>query len=373
MSNWSVIIKAEITDDWSAGVEYLPSNIKYSVKHGSDDPCAIGFDISMSDPLLTADQFGPWRSEWQLLEDETTVINQGIITKTQPVANDRVQVSGEDYLTYLKKRIYPFDYTTFSDAAAGTPFVVGIGDARGTNGYVDQIIYDLISDVEALSNTLGITVASSGTFEQLVSYTILPGDTTTIFDHLSTLAQQDGQLGFEYYVDINKILWIYADRYDPGPSRYLNLLDADIVSMDWANNGVIASVEIGFGVYHEMSSQYVSSATMTRYRRLEDIQEFGDSYIQQAPIDALTAAWGKLNAFPQHEVTITVYPERIIGPSDFILEHAGVVLNLDVDFFEPFHNIGGFMYRANQMDFTLSNEGDDIVEIELEQAYETVP
>src|ERR1700704_4091978 len=72
---------------------YKPSNINYIMRHGADGPSTIGFDIPMDDPFLTRNQFGPWRSEFRFKKDDQ-IIMQGLITKVNPIPNDRVQVGG---------------------------------------------------------------------------------------------------------------------------------------------------------------------------------------------------------------------------------------------------------------------------------------
>ena len=82
--------------------------------------------------------------------------------------------------------------------------------------------------------------------------------------------------------------------------------------------------------------------------------------------DALVSSYGKLNRSPQHDFTCTISADVIPA---LLFEHAGVVLNFTTDHFMPFHNINGIDYRATSMNFQLSNEGDNLIDLTLQQAY----
>lgn len=366
MDQYFVDVKAEVADSWADAVTYQPSNIVYLVQDMTAGPCTIAFDIAMSDPLLTQDQFGPKRSEWRFRLEGTT-ISQGIITKTLPIPNDRVQVGGSDYLWYLDQRIYPADYSTFPTALAGTIYISGVGEAT------DDIIKDLIDLTIAYdTDTINLVVASGGGFGSPVApFVIVPGDTSTILSQISNLAQQDDDIGFEGFINIDGAgvitLYIFATRYQVPPSLYPTITNDQIVGTPtWSNNGPTSTVEVGWGIGHVISSQSIYAPSKARFRRLEHSIDYGDQFKSQAMCDALVSSWGALNRSPQHDFECTIYADSI---GALILEHSGVVLNFTTDLFMPFHNINGVDYRATQMNFQLSNEGDNLVDLTLEQAY----
>ena len=214
-----VDVKAEVADSWSSAVTYIPSNINYLVQDMSQGPCTVGFDISMADPNLTQDQFGPKRSEWRLRYGGTT-INQGVITKVEPIPNDRVQIGGSDYLWYPTQRIFSADYTTIDSAFLTTPYISAPGVAT------DQIIEDIIALMNGFdSDTIIINVLSGGGFGvPLVPYTIIPTDTTTILDHINSIAAQDAAIGAEGFMSVDGAgvitLFIFSNRYQIPPSLY---------------------------------------------------------------------------------------------------------------------------------------------------------
>lgn len=393
MDDWHVQIRPEWNpnypsggsplefDDWSSAIYYVPINLNYTIKQGSDDACAIAFDIAASDPNLTANQFGPTRSEFKLLRNGDLVM-QGLITKVSPLVNDRVQVAGEDYLSYLGQRIFPYDYTTYQIACSGGPpsqpfFVPAFGTPSNT------IIQNMIDAINATLNTRVVYgVSSVGTFEGLTSYPILPGDTTFIKDHISDISQQDTQIGFEYYVDNSALLWLYANRYNVPPSNYVTITPQMCVGEpQWDNNGPASTVEIGFGLGNAIAGQSVYAPSLARFGRVDNIQLYGDSARDQDRVNSLVGAWGRFDRSPQHDFTVTVYADLVIpdnaeGPAfagAFYKEHAGVVLGFAGNWFTPFHQIGDadgpYYYRGTTLNFNLSNEGDLLCEITCQQCY----
>lgn len=371
---YEVDVKAEVADAWSAAITYIPSNITYMVQDMSAGPCTVGFDISMADPLLTADQFGPKRSEWRLRYGGTT-INQGIITKVEPIPNDRVQVAGADYLWYLTQRVFPADYQTLTTALTDSVWLGGPLYYSAPGQSTDSIIQDILDLVNTFDPTdtidFGLIQSSGGFGSPLVPFTIIPGDTTSILDQINTLCQQDGSMGLEGYVSVDGAgvikLYVYANRYQIPPSVYPTITKDQIIGVPvWANNGPLSTVEIGWGIGHAISAQSIYAPSKTRFRRLEHSVDYGDEFRSQDMCDALVGAWGALNRSPQHDFACAIYLDTIPA---LIFEHAGVVLNFTTDHFMPFHNINGVDYRATELNFTLSNEGDNICELTLAQAY----
>lgn len=372
MDQYFVDVKAEVTDGWADAVTYQPSNITYLVQDMTAGPCTIAFDILMSDPLLTQDQFGPKRSEWRFRQEGTT-ISQGIITKVAPIPNDKVQVGGSDYLWYLDQRIFPADYTTLEDALGGSVWDGGPIYISGPGETTDAIIEDIIGVINTYdTDTVVITVVSGGGFgSPIAPFVIVPGDTTSILQQISNLAQQDADIGFEGFINVDGsgviTFYIFATRYQIPPSVYPTITNDMIVGTPtWANNGPASTVEIGWGIGHAISSQSIYGPSKSRFRRLEHSIDYGDEFKSQDMCDALVASWGALNRSPQHDFEVTIYADKI---GALILEHSGVVLNFTTDLFMPFHNINGVDYRATQMNFQLSNEGDNLVDLTLEQAY----
>lgn len=366
MDQYFVDIRAEVTDDWSAAVTYQPSNIVYLVQDMTAGPCTIAFDIPMSDPNLSQDQFGPKRSEWRFRLEGTT-INQGIITKTAPIPNDKVQVGGSDYLWYLDQRIFPADYTTFPTALSGFIYISAPGET--TDAIISELIDLTVSyDVDTVYFS---TISGGGFGTPTAPFVIVPGDTTSMLSQIANLAQQDANIGFEGFINVDGSgvinLYIFATRYQVPPSIYPTITNDQIVGTPtWANNGPTSTVEIGWGIGHAISSQSIYGPSKSRFRRLEHSFDYGDEFKSQAMCDALVASWGALNRSPQHDFEATIYADSIDG---LILEHSGVVLNFTTDLFMPFHDIPGVDYRATQMNFQLSNEGDNLVDLTLQQAY----
>lgn len=367
-----VDVKAEVTDSWADAVTYQPSNIVYLVQDMTAGPCTIAFDISMADPLLTQDQFGPKRSEWRFRLEGTT-IDQGIITKTAPIPNDRVQVGGSDYLWYLSQRIGPIDYTTFPGALAAANGVIYISNAGvdATDTIIEAII-SLVNTYDSGIDTLTFAVQSGGGFGvPFTPFVILVGDTTTIMDFINNLAQQDASMGFEGFVNVDGAgvisLYLFSTRYQVPPSLYPTITNDQIVGVPtWANNGPASTVEVGWGIGHAISGQSIYVPSKNRFRRLDHVLDYGDEFKDQQVVDALVGAWGAFNRSPQHDFECTIYADSIPA---LILEHSGVVLNFTTNMFMPFHDIPGVDYRATSMNFQISNEGDNLVDLTLEQAY----
>lgn len=364
-------------DDWESKITYNPSNINYIMKQGSDDASSIAFDIPASDPNLTPNQFGPTRSDFRLSRNGNLIL-QGLINKVSPIVNDKVQVAGADYLSYLGQRVYPYDYTTYEIAVSGTPPFYTPAFGRASN----LIIQDIIDAINATPNTRIVYGVNSNpdtdAFEGLTSYPILPGDTTYIKDHISDIAQQDTQIGFEYYCDNIAIIQLFANRYNVPPSNYITITPQMCVGEpQWDNNGPASTVEIGFGLGNAISGQSVYAPSLARFGRVDNIQLYGDSARDQDRVNSLVGAWGRFNRSPQHDFTVTVYADLVLANPDwvgrFYQERAGVVLGFSGNWFQPFHQIGNadgpYYYRGTTLNFNLSNEGDLLCEITCQQCY----
>jgi hypothetical protein len=389
---WTVQIKPEIdaaygTNTWP-GVTYQPSNIQLIKRSQLQDTSTLAFTIPLSDPNLTRDQFGPWRSDVRLIGPDGNNAFQGIITKTQLSGQSQVlHVSAEDYSCYLKRRMYPFGYAHTS--YTGTPFTPQSygppGNDKTSAAAIEALIGQMNFDtVAVVGSTLAAertySVTRHGSFVVNPDYTITPGDTTSIFDHISQIGQQDGSVGFDYHIDENKAIHVYSGYYQVAPSIYTTIMGTDIIDLQWANNGPANTYEIGFGYGHGLSGISADPATEQRFGYMVAASDYGDSYTTQGMIDNRAAARGRLNRYPQHDATLTMYLDNItpLAPSTavFLHEYAGALLTLDASCFTaftPFHTIlaANVNYRATEIQMTISNEGDTVVQLTLEQAYIT--
>jgi hypothetical protein len=391
---WTVQIKPEIDatygyNDWAHAATFSPVNINYNIRSNLADTSTVAFTIALSDNSLSTDLFGPWRSDFRLYNSGDLVL-AGIVTKTQlQMTTQQLQVAGEDYSCYLRKRIYPYIYNDGSDfGGAGLVFDPTDYTPDGTSAAcIEAIVAKMNAEtVTAVGATRAaertFSVTRHGTFLALLGYTISPADDATIFDHIQQIGQQDGQIGYDWHIDETKAIHLYAGYYQTPPSLYANIMGTDIIDFEWANNGPLGTREIGFGYGRDVWHTFNNASCQNRFGLLVNSRDFGNNIYLQDPVNGRTNSYGQIDGFPQHDCTVTVRADHVVplvgGAPGFYREKAGCVITLDqtaFNAFRPFHTIpsASVDYRATELQFNVSNSGENTCTMVMEQIYITNP
>lgn len=280
---------------------------------------------------LRRDSIVPWHTDWYLYRGPNLRAS-GIVTKIN-LADDRdtVMVDGADWIEYLKHRVYPFDpeaYVNNRDWALW-PKKWGSGAAAGVD--IKIIVEDILEAM--IEATIGAPYNISAPFytppfilaNRLSGitgrYKILPGDPTTIYDHIKKLA--DNSTGFEFDILPHNLEFrIYPGGRDQGSPVYRltknvsNTNQTGLVELDWSNEGPLATVTIITGSGSSIRRGLVKTdfESVIRYRWTERYGDAGNVASQDALEKAAESEQFE-DRFPRKRASFAIINPDLLTPN----------------------------------------------------------
>lgn len=332
--------------------------------------------FARSDPTVKRNFFGPYRNDWFLYRD-AQLLASGPITQAGWSDDNEgiVTMAGKTWHHLLDRRIWYFDpeepdYPTLISNFIYRSGVFPPADQKALMRPLHLIVRDLLDNVE--ENNGGSTDPTyqiiGTTPNAQMQYEIFPFDTTTIYQHIKTISEQD--IGFDFDIEwfapyMNKF-FIYAPIKESSGIVY-KLNRENITSLNFTNDGPVGTREyvIGDGqpgTNWGILDQYVPS--MDRFRTLEVVTRFG-RVKDRAALARLAASEISRTKEPNLSVDITVYPDTI--PNFWQKLDTGIQVTVDYDF--GFHNLnsnpdstGSFTFwRVKGYNLKVNRQGDPLV------------
>lgn len=380
--------------------QFVPENLGFSLSR--NDEGEITYEIPLSAPSLTREEFGPYNTDWYLYRrgnsGQYKLLNAGMITSVN-LSKDRdtVLVAGKDWMHYLKRRTYPFDPQAYKDGGwIGWPkqWPAVPGNPVEVTGIVDDLL-DAIENASlpAIPNVsatpgpygaLGI-VHNNLAMGILTTHYILPGDTATIFDYISEFSSLHNGFDFAFTPYREFRMWapvldgsgnFIRPGRDTGTPQYSFGLDRTnetsgaIVSIDWTNDGPEGTYLLGLGKAAKRDSAvWYYKPSIDAYRRLDKVYDFGE----MANTDRLLNMLKNQNdLYPQRKLSLTLLNPEFLSPSLYTegrpFTLIGNRVNVQFDF-SPYWYVNS-MYLVNKISWTVDQDQNEEVELELEIIYE---
>lgn len=358
--------------------QYVPENLAFSLRNS--EPGTISYEIPLSEPFLTKDQFAPYRTDWYLYRAGTgpggyDLIEAGIMTDVNLSGDrDSVLVTGKSMLHYLERRTYPFDpvaYVTDHDWVSWPKqWPTAQGDAGTDLTTIVQAILQAMLD--ASPNTLPITFSNVPT-GSLGFYKIFPADQTTIFEHIQKLAGMEDGFEFELVPQSLQFKMYSPDRDTFQPVYRFTIsgteADGQVTLADWTNSGPASTYFIGYGAGSKIKKGAISTYLPSEelYRRLDRTEDFGEISSQDM-MDRVSASQGYQDRFPQKKLSLSILNPEFLATNFYTAGRPRSLIGQRVHFtfdFINYHKVDAD-YRVIALNWDVDEGTNEIVEWELE-------
>lgn len=332
-----------------------------------------------SDPTVTRNFFGPYRNDWFLYRDAQLMASGPITQAGWSDQNEGIiTFAGKTWHHLLERRIWYFDPAEPDFPTLISNFIYRSGvfppaDQKAVNRPLHLIVRDLLDNVEEHGNSLDPAYTIVGTTPNaMMQYEIYPFDTTSIFQHIKTISEQD--VGFDFDIewggafDLDFI--IHAPIKESNGIVY-RLDRTNVTSLNFTNDGPVGTRNyvIGDGqpgTNWGIIDEYIPSSE--RFRTLESVTRFG-RVKDRAALERLANSEVARTKEPNLSVTVTVYPDTI--PNFWSKLDTGIQVTLDYDF--GFHNLnsnpddsGSFTFwRVKGYNLTVNRQGDPLVSFNM--------
>lgn len=332
--------------------------------------------------------FGPKRSDWELWRGGQ-LISSGILTSVNLNKDrDTILLAGRDWIWYLKQRVFPFNPQDY--VAGGWVNWPMQWPATHADDPVDVSVI-----VRALIKSITIDPSTNGTIQgarpitysvptmyQTTKYSILPGDSTTIFDHIQTLSERND--GFEFDIspdDLEFRTWAprrdssygsieYAfSVYDPSITTE-DTIEAfgQIVEFDWTNEGPDGTYLTGYGTKeHKVGRTWTDPETLIKFGRFDLVYDYGNLPNYASILHMLQ---GQQDLYPQKKITLTLLnPEFLPNfygygrPRGLMGKRVRVTHD-----FAPYHKVDAY-FRINSIRWQVDQSTNEVVDLGLEMLY----
>lgn len=369
-----------------------------------------------------ASSFAPFRTNYQLWRRSTgsgVCISSGMVTSTNLNFNrDTILVGGKDWLHYLQRRIYPFDPELYVDGG-WTQWPRQWPDLRGIYGPRDfiqnptvaqltggvkidvaVIVREIIQSMwfdppteivkpptgpmrnvqwpNGVDRTTGVPPFKQNLKEtgQNTTYKIFPGDTTTIFDHITKLSEQV-EKGFEFDIDPFSLefrMWSPRKDMDTYPMYTIfpgeHEFSGQVVDFDWTNDGPDGTYLIGLGSgRHKVGRIWTDADNVELFGRLDKTYDFGEVSDPDMLIELLK---DQNDLHPQRKLALTLLNPEFLSPNFYTGDRPRSLVGRRIQVqapFLPYRQINA-QFRVNAIKWAVDNSTNENVELELEMEYE---
>lgn len=387
--------------------EYVTENVTWSMRRSQ--PGEVTYEIPLSEPFLTSPsgglepEFGPYRTHWYLYRADTTgpfkLLNAGMITSVNLNKDrDTILIAGKDWLHYLQRRIYPFNPNTYA-AGDWINWPVGWPHAAGTFTEIEDnpvdvvtIVQEMLARMQAVvlpdipgvtgdtepRGQMGITfnVPTSGL---TTKYRILPGDSTTIFDHITKLSEQVDGFDFEI-TPLGREFKMYFPYRDTGFPVYTFFVATGndqtdetfgaLIGADWTNDGPDGTFLWGMGtVEHTVGHVWYYKPSVDKFSWLDKEYNFGELPNRDLIFQMLK---DQNDLEPQEKLSLVLLNPEFMTLPFYGGDRPRSLLGNRVGFqhnWVPYRSVNNH-YLVNAINCRTDQSTNEMVELELEIIYE---
>lgn len=396
-------IRVQHIDREQGGVVGTFNPLKPRFAYRANDVGDITYELALSNPQVTRDAFAPKRTDFRLQVSSDGAFWRNIMGGFHwPIALNNeegtVKIQGMDWLAYLEQPMW-FDaylvnamdlisgktnlHNLLQQAESWGHAWVGTAgtdtEAVKYNATQQSVVQDLI-DIVADGNDGTIKIDTNFTgdgtgWAQVMNYTVMFQDETTILDHIRAISSLDDPYGFDFFMNWDKTLVCYnpsrTGSFEDITTLYEITRDPQgpLVSLQWQNNGPAATYTVGVGPGNPgVWAIKTFSRSVDTYRRWLRLVRLGESF--RTPDQVKYAVQGIPDRFPQKELKITVKPDAFeeTDPTAFFSPLIGEALHVNVDF-PPYHHINANFWIVAQ-EFHTDDAGNWLCDVSLEQIYD---
>ena len=287
----------------------------------------------------------PYKTDFRLMRDDVPLMGGMTTEISSTYDSETLSVSGQSYLHYFEKRMFPFNPAN----PAQYLFIRNDVDCFA-------IIEQMLNVVLAEPNSLQFTY-NNGVCGHTLDLVIEPGDTGTIFDKISGLAEEEP--GFDFEETYDRQFKMYAPKKERN-SNYRFEQGRNIFTISEINRGPTAShfFAYGQGGSIKLGSVYVSTATAAQFRRMDTAQDFQD-VIDMHALDRLALGMSKRGIVNQVEITAQIRPDEEFWNTVQLGDKCTVVGRTE------YEDISG-IYRLVGYQASVSNTGEETLDGEFE-------
>lgn len=349
--------------------------IDLSFTKNLNGPGDITGGFGRSDETLTQNIFGPYRSDWYLYHDATQLAS-GPMTEANWSSNNEglITFAGKTWEHLLDRRLWFFDPEERMNNPSLSQYIYRSGiaspaDQKAVLRNLHLIVQDLLDNTFEHGGAIDPEYTVEGTVPTQMTYEIYPFDTSTILQHIQTIAEQDEGFDFEVVMGAG---WydlrvpVYHPIKDTGTIQF-NFDRSNILAIDsFSNKGPLGTRNyvIGEGIPSNnwgYISQYVPS--MDRFRTLENVVRFGKVKDLDA-LQRLATSEGVRTKEPQLELKVTVNPDAF--PNFWTKIDTGIRISMDYDW--GFHHLDSD-WRVLGYDLNVNAQGDPVVSFDVVKIY----
>lgn len=315
-------------------------------------PGYTNYDIDLQVFAAKQQNVGAYRTDFSIMRDNLEIL-AGLHTAVAADMDDSViHVAGYGWLHYLERRVWPFIMGKDQSTAGSVWFDIDIGD----------IVSDLVNIV---ATTGGVPyVIQSAQLGIKTNYRIEPGDSESLFEKISSLAQQ--KPGFDFMCTNDKQFIMFVPEKGDYIRDYSLELGRNIKSVHYGDNGPIGNAVLGLGAGSASKIGYgiESTAAQSIYRRLDQVEDFGDDP-NVANITRMSRQQLDKSKNPDLDIWVSVYPEDFdkAYTSLDVGDYAHVIADLEYVQLDDYYRITGIEGYLNaqgdeQLVFTFNDHSD---------------
>lgn len=399
MADWQVTFTEPFGEDNLTG-SFRPENLSFSIKNS--EPGEINFEIPLSEPTLRHNQFGPYRTDYHLYRigsgGNRLLLVEGMVTSVN-LNNDRdtILVSGKDWLHYLQRRIYPWNPVAYKNGdwvkwPQGWPhFANSLREKEGNAVEVRQIVEDILERMQtvtlpALPNVAPDTTPGRGQLDIQfnnvntgveVRYTILPGDQTTVFEHIQKLSEQAHGFEFDILPGSREFKMWSPDRLQANPIYRFTSMNpvgteafGAYTNIDWTNDGPQGTFLVGVGESdHRIGRVWYYGRSIDQYRWLDQVYDFGSIKNDELIFGLLK---DQDDLFPQRKLSLTILNPEFLAASFYLGGRPRSVIGQRVNIihhFSPYWSVNSD-HRVNAINWSVDQSTNESIDLELEMIYD---
>jgi hypothetical protein len=358
---------------------------------------------------ITRDEFVPYEVMFEIWREGAgsgICIMEGELTSINLNFNrDTVLLSGHDWIGYLNRRIYPFNPELYV-SGDWVRWPRRWPDMRGTHGpvapndnpvdvsiIVRQIVQSMRYEPPTEEPPIGYTwpaiqndiIFGSVPITQNIPvlgkttrYAIFPGDSTTIFDHITKLSEQT-DAGFEFDITpLDREFKLWNPRRDsqqiPVYTFRPNLNDETtggaIIEFDWTNDGPDGTYLVGLATAgKKVGAVWEDLDSTERWGRHDLVYDYGAIQNENMILELLQ---DQNDLHPQKRLGLTLSNPEYLTPNFYTggrpRELIGARVFVQHDF-APLHLVHAY-FRINGIKWSIDASTNENVTLELEMVYE---
>ena len=356
---------------------------------------------------ITRDEFAPYRTNYMVKRQSSgsgVTISDGMVTSINLNKDrDTVLVSGKDWKHYLQRRIYPFDPEAYIqyDAEDASTWMYWPKQWPEFTDDDRPDIADVVRDI-LLSMRTGIPVDSKMTAATVPerpsqgdiipgvpdirwnitdevgtigSYKIYPGDSTTIYDHITKLSEMRD--GFEWDIlpeSLEFKLWAPTKWSLDLPIYNFRATDEEfygaITEFDWTNDGPDGTWLIGLGSAEKKAGMIWTDEDNVRvFGRLDLVYDYGEMQDTSLILQMLK---DQNDLHPQKKLTLELLNPEFLTPNFYTGNRPRAVIGNTIRVthdFAPLHRVDAY-FQVNAIRWRIDSSTNEYVSLDLMMIYE---